>query len=174
MVVILKQFLSLVRLLHSETGTRSLASGAAAGWVLGLSPGFSIQTILVWLLILCFRIQAGMAGICALGVALLATPLDPLFDRVGVVLLSSEGLRPLWTSLYHLPLIPLTRFNDSVVMGSGVVALVCAPGVYWLAQKLVLQYRTRVVAVVAASRLWKWFSATRLVQWYLSYEQYNA
>lgn len=171
MVMALKQFLSLVRLLHSETGTRSISAGIAAGWVLGLSPGFSLQSILIWICILCFRIQAGAAGISALVFALIAWFFDPIFDSVGTAILSAEALRPLWTTLYHAPIIPLTKFNDSVVMGSGVVALVLSPAIYWLATRLVTQYRVRVVAYLSTTKFWKWFSATRFVQWYLSYEQ---
>ena len=44
--------------------------------------------------------------------------LDPVFHGLGSALLSSEFLAPLWTWASDTPLLPLTRFNNTVTLGS--------------------------------------------------------
>src|SRR5262245_9338226 len=121
MTLILKQLFNFIKLLNSETGTNQIAAGIACGLILGLTPAFSLQTILVLMLIFFFRIQAGAAFLTAAVFKVPAYLLDGVFDGVGRSVLEAEPLRPLFTSLYNMPLVPFTRFNNSVVMGSGVV-----------------------------------------------------
>ena len=45
--------------------------------------------------------------------------LDPVFHSLGSSILESDSLHSLFTEMYNMPLLPLTRFNNSIVMGAG-------------------------------------------------------
>jgi uncharacterized protein (TIGR03546 family) len=170
MTLLLKQIFGFLKLLNSETGTNQLAAGVAAGFVLGMTPAFSLQTILIILIILFFRIQIGAALLAAFFFAFPAYLLDPAFSKVGEILLESEGLTGLWTSLYNMPIIPYTRFYNSVVMGSGVVAFTLSPLIFIGAKILIQKYRIKIVEKFKQTKIWKAVKATALFKWYAKYD----
>jgi uncharacterized protein (TIGR03546 family) len=170
MGLLLKQIFGLIKLLNSETGHNQIAAGIACGFILGMTPFFSLQSLLVFLLIFFFRIQAGAAFVSAFFFAFIAWIFDPLFHQLGVAVLSAEPLQGVWTALYNMPLVPLTRFNNSVVMGSGVVALLAFPFIFWGSRSLVIKYRRTVVDRLKTTKFWKAVQATSIYKWYYSYE----
>lgn len=170
MTFLLKQIFGLLKLLNSETGTNQIAAGITAGFILGMTPGFSLQTILIYFLILFFRIQIGAALIMAFFFSFVAFLLDPVFNNVGFAVLHMEGLQSFFTTLYNLPIIPYTRFNNSIVMGSGVVAFSLSPFVFIGSKVLIQNYRKTVVERLKRTKFWKAIQATSLYKWYYTYD----
>ncbi|MCO4794021.1 MAG: TIGR03546 family protein [Bacteriovoracaceae bacterium] len=174
MAFLLKQIFGFLKLLNSETGTNQIAAGITAGFVLGMTPGLSLQTIFIWLLILTFRIQIGAALIMAFFFSFVAWVLDPVFNNVGLLVLNMGSLEGLFTTLYNLPIIPFTRFNNSLVMGSGVVAFGVSPLVFIMSKVLVQKYRKTVVERFQQTKFWKAVKATSLYKWYYTYDKLNS
>ncbi len=174
MTILLKQLFQFLKLLNSDTGTNQIASGLALGLFLGFAPFLSLQTFLVLFLVFFFRIQLGAAFLSAFFFKFVAYLLDPAADHLGRAVLESESLRPLFVTMYNVPLLPLTRFNNSIVMGSMIVSLILVVPAFFLFKKLVLQYRIQVVARFKQTKFWKAFSATTAYQWYCKYDNlYN-
>jgi len=171
MGLLLKQLFSLVKLLNSETGENQIAAGVAAGFILGMTPALSLQSFIVFLCLFLFRIQMGMAFVAAFFFSFVAWILDPIFHKVGAAVLTLPALESLFTSLYNLPIVPYTRFNNSVVMGSGVLSLLLVPFVFLLSRSLLLKYRETVLVKIKSTKAWKAIQATSLYQWYYSYEK---
>lgn len=173
MTLLLRQLFKFVYLLNSETGTTSISVGFACGLVLGFSPILSLQSLLVFLVILVFRVQFGAALLAAAGFKLLSVPLTPVFHGVGDFVLGLSILEGLYTTLYNLPVVPMTRFYDTVVMGAGVVSLLLAYPVYRISELLVDRYRATVLARLKESRLWSVWKASTLYKWYQKYESFR-
>lgn len=171
MGLLLKQIFAFLKLLNSETGDIQIATGIAAGFILGMTPALSLQSLIVFILLFFFRIQIGAAFLSAFFFAFMAYLLDPLFDSVGRTILEMPSLQGVFTALYNMPIVPFTRFNNSVVMGSGVVAFLLSPLIYFLFLYLVRKYRITVVARVKNTKLWKAIQATSLYKWYYKYDQ---
>lgn len=171
MSLILKQIFNLIKLLHSESGDRSIALGIALGFILGMSPLLSLQAIFVIFVLLVFRIQIGSCLVASFFFKFIAFLLSPVFDKAGRLVLETESLKPLFTSLYNMPVVPYTKFYNSVVMGSGVASLILAPLIYFLSKSIIKKYRSTVVKKTNNSKLWKAFKATKVIQWYLKYDQ---
>jgi uncharacterized protein (TIGR03546 family) len=171
MGLILKQLFQFIKLLNSDTGTNQIASGIAAGFILGMTPVFSLQTLLVFVFIFAFRIQIGAAFIFAFFFKFIAYLLDPVFHEVGLVVLSNQNLKPLFTELYNMPIVPLTRFYNTIVMGSGVTSLLLSPFVFVLSKKLVVKYREKVLEKFKQTKFWKAVQATSFYKWYYQYDE---
>ncbi len=171
MGLLLKQLFGFLKLLNSDTGTNQIAAGFACGFILGMTPAFSLQTLLVIILVFFFRIQLGAVFIAAFFFAFVAFLLDPVFHLVGVQVLEMEALRPLFTSLFNMPIVPFTRFYNTIVMGSAVVSLILALPVFFLSKYLVVKYRATVYARFQESRFFKAVKATSIYQWYYKYNQ---
>src|SRR5262245_48290586 len=134
MAMLLKQIFQFIKVLNSATGENQIAAGIACGMILGLSPALSLQAVLVILCLFVFRIQAG-AGLIFGGIfKLLSFPLVGVFHEVGVRVLEQPSLAGLYTQMYNMPLVPMTKFNHSVTMGAGVVGLALALPVFFAAK----------------------------------------
>jgi uncharacterized protein (TIGR03546 family) len=146
MTLLLKQIFGFLKLLNSDTGSTSISAGVAAGFILGMAPMLSLQGLLVLCLILIFRIQIGAAFISAFFFAFIAFILDPVFHSLGQSILTAPSLNASWTTLFNMPLVPLTRFNNTIVMGAGVVSIILCPFVFLMSKFMVNKYRIVVVA----------------------------
>lgn len=169
MTILLKQIFSFFKLLNSDTGTNSLAAGLACGVIFGFSPILSLQALLLLCIIFFFRIQLGAAFLSAFFFKLVAYIADPATDKIGRLVLESTGLRPIFQSLYNMPLVPLTRFNNSIVMGSALVSVVITIPLFFVFKKLIIQYREKVVARFKETKLWKAWAGTKLHDLYTTY-----
>ncbi|MBX3017397.1 MAG: TIGR03546 family protein [Bdellovibrionaceae bacterium] len=170
MTLLLKQIFAFFKLLNSDTGTNQLAAGLAMGLVLGFSPILSLQTLIAFVIIFFFRVQIGAAFVAAFFFKFTAFLLDPVCDQLGRAVLEAEGLRPVFVSLYNMPLVPLTRFNNSIVMGSGVIAFVLAIPAFFIFKALIIKYRATVVARFRETKIWKAWAGTTLYKWYSTYD----
>lgn len=171
MTLLLKQIFGLIKMLNSETGHNQLAAGVAAGFVLGMSPMLSLQTLLIFLIIFFFRVQMGAAFLAAFFFAFLHWCLDPVFSAIGSAVLTNESLLGLFTTLYNMPLVPFTKFNDSIVMGAGIVTVIASPFVFLISRMMIMKYREQVVERFKQTKLWKSLKATALFNWYYTYDK---
>lgn len=171
MTFLLKQIFSLLNLLNSDTGHNQIAAGIACGLILGFAPVFSLQTILVFLLLFFFRIQIGAAFLAAAGFKFIAYLLDPVSNAVGMWALKLDALKPLYTELYNMPIVPLTRFYNSIVMGAGLISIVLAIPIFFISRSLILTYRAQIVARYQQTKFWKALKATKFYGWYSKYNE---
>ncbi len=169
MSILAKQLINLIRLLHSETGQNQIASGLAFGIFLGFAPFLSIQTLLVLFIVFIFRVQLGAAFLSAFFFKFIAFLLDPVADRLGRFALENNSLKELWTVMYNKPFLPMTRFNNSIVMGSFIISLVLCPILFFVFRNLIIKYRTSVVVRIEGTKAWKAFKATKFYDWYAKY-----
>jgi len=173
MGLILKQLFAFIKLLNSETGNISLAMGMTCGFILGMTPSLSLHSLLIFLILFFFRIQIGAALLAAFFFKFVAFLLDPAFHAVGSKVLEVESLQAFFTTLYNIPIIPFTRFNNSIVMGSAVITIILSPIVFLISQFLIVKYRVTVLARFKETKLWKAIEATKFYQWYYKYDQYK-
>jgi len=169
--LILKQIFKLFKLLNSDKGVNQIAAGVALGVVLGLSPLLSLQALFVLVCLFFFRVQLGSALIAAFFAKIIVYLFDPLFHAVGSVILEVNFMTPVYTYLYNQPLLPLTRFYNSIVMGAGVVSLLAAPFIYFISKWLIERYRESVVERFQDTKAWNWWKATSFYSWYNRYDK---
>ena len=145
--------------------------GVACGLVLGFAPMFSLQTVLIIICIFFFRIQAGAALTASFFFAIIAWFFDPVFDSIGGIVLEMDALKGLFTLLYNMPIIPFTKFYNSVVMGAGVVSILFSPVIFFIARIFIVKYRTKVLAKFEETKFWKAVKATKFYKWYAKYDE---
>lgn len=170
MTLLLKQIFAFLKLLNSDTGTNSLAVGLTLGLFLGFAPFLSIQTFLIIAIVFFFRIQIGAAFVSAFFFKFIAWMIDTPADFLGQAILESASLRPLFTEMYNVPLLPMTRFNNSIIMGSFAISLILSIPGFFIFRKLIATYRAQVVARFKSTKFWKAFAATPLYNWYCKYD----
>jgi len=171
-VLFLKFIRQLIGTLNSDGTPRQVAAGIALGAVFGLTPLVNLHNLALFGLALILNLS--MSGVF-LGWAVfipVGFALDPLFDAVGKALLGSDALRPLWTSLYNMPVVPFTNFNNSVVLGSFVFWLVTCVPFYFLWKWLVARYREQVYERLRKWRVFQLLTASKLYTTYRSLSRF--
>ena len=80
-------------------------------------PKGNLFAAVFFLLFFLFNVDKGLAMLSA-ALFTATGALDGVARSIGLSLLGAEALRGLWTALYDLPIVPLTRFNNTVVLGN--------------------------------------------------------
>ena len=166
MLTLLQLIQSIIKTLHSEGTPGQVAAGMALGAALGLTPLMNLHNLFVFALIVILNVSFG-GGM--LGWALFVPMgflLDPVFDAIGSRLLLNPSLRPFWTDLYNIPLVPYTNFNNTIVLGSVIGWLVLAVPIFFAARWGVARYRATIGERVKQSRFYKAITASQVYNWY--------
>jgi uncharacterized protein (TIGR03546 family) len=164
---LIKLIQSLFGALHSEGTPGQLAAGIALGSIIGLTPLINIHNAIVFAAIVLLNVSfaGGMLGwVLFVPIGFL---LDPLFDWIGhTLLLDVPLLTPLWTSFYNTPVIPLTNFNNTVVLGSLVFALVFLVPLFLATRWGVVRYRATIGERVRRSKFYRTVMASKVYNVY--------
>jgi uncharacterized protein (TIGR03546 family) len=138
---------------------------------LGLVPKGNLFAVIFLLFFFLFNVNKGMALISAA----LFTPVGYLIDGpahdIGSALLLSPALAGLWTWLYNLPVVPWTKFNNTVVLGNLVVGLVLFAPLYIGFKRFVFYYRARWKPKVDRLPLVRAVQGLHIVQTYKSWTE---
>ena len=97
--------------------------------------------------------------------------MDPLFHHFGYfILVDLSFLKGLWTTLYNVPVIALSKYNNTVVMGSLATSLLLCLPVFLLVKKGIISYREnidtkmqkwKIVQMVKGSKLYSIYQKIR-------------
>ena len=158
---------SFIQILRSGQTPRQIAGGFALGTIIGLMPFFTLQGLCLWFVVLVLDVNLSAVLLAATLFSLVAYIFDPLFHALGFFLLvDSSFLRGVWTALYNAPVAPLTRFNNTIVLGSFVAGFLLFLPVYFGMQRFVLAYRTHLHTRVERLKVYQVVSKSGLVKWY--------
>ncbi len=172
MLIFAKLIKSIVTMLHSEISPKQIAGGFALGALIGLLPLLSLTNFLLVLLILLIQVNIGAAFLGAAVFGLFGFLLDPLSNQIGYLLLVNlRSLTPFWTWLYNLPLLPFTRFNNTLVMGSLAIGILIFIPLFIAAARFIVYYRANMKQKVEAMHFMKALKLTSIFQWYDRYKQ---
>lgn len=159
----------LVLSLHGGSDPRHLAAGFALGAALGLIPKGNLFAAVFFLLFFTLRLNKGMALLSATFFTPLGWAVDGLAHSIGLSLLKAPALAVLWTALYDLPIVPLTRFNNTVVLGNLVLGLALFAPLYSFFLRFAAWYHANLAAKVERLKVVQWFKG---LGWYQTYREW--
>lgn len=112
---------------------------------MGLTPFWCLHNLLIFLIIMLMNISSDAAVVFTVIFSFVAFAFDPLANALGYwLLVDAEALEPFWTKLYNMSVVPLTKFNNTLVLGSLIISLVLFYPVYRLAVYGMKQYRSHL------------------------------
>lgn len=160
---LLRQF---IQGLTSDTEPGQIGAGIALGFLIGLMPKATLTAQLLIVVLMASKVNLPMALLSALAVSLLNPLIDKVSDPLGYALLTSEPLRPLWTKLYNIPVMPWTGFNNTVVPGGLAIGAVLLAPVYFAGKRFGVLYNEKFRDRVMNSKMIKGLKASWLFDWY--------
>jgi uncharacterized protein (TIGR03546 family) len=166
MLIILKYVAKLLKALSSEASPGQIAGGFVLGMIIGLTPLFSFHNLLIVVLVLILKVNIGIAFLSFLifsGVAYLA---DPVFHNFGTWLLENDSYQSIWVSMYNNEWWAMTRFYNTVVIGSFISAVILSLPMFPGVIVFVKQYRKHIHERVQKWKLVKALKGTKLYSIY--------
>ncbi len=143
----LKLLAKLFKALRSGESPGKLAGGFILGMIIGLTPVSSPHNLIVLIVLIVIPVNLGMAIFSFLLFSGFAYLFDPLFHSLGFwILVDIPALQGLWTTMYNSPVLGLSKFNNTVVMGSLIVSLILLLPMYYATKWLVVYYREHIDA----------------------------
>jgi uncharacterized protein (TIGR03546 family) len=169
----IQSLIKIVKVLNSETHPSQISLGLCFAVIVAFTPKFSVHNVLIYFVILFFRINLSAFLLGTFLFTGIGALLDPLFHRIGLAVLTAPGLERIWTAFYNATMWRVEEFNNTVVMGSLLTALVLFGPLYLLFNRTVLGYRKHVYAHVQNLKIMKAIKANDLYHRYESLKDWG-
>jgi uncharacterized protein (TIGR03546 family) len=143
--------------LNSNVKREQLAAGFACGLLFALLPAGNLLWLVLFVATFFFKINYAMQILAALLLSPLRFLFGPALDALGWAILNAPSLRAPFTALYNAPIAPLTRFNNTIVMGGLAAGLALWIPAFFAMRAFVSLYRAKLAPRIAESKLYKAF-----------------
>ncbi len=131
----------ILKFLNSQADPVEIAIGVILGlFAAFLSPAF-FNVILLFLLALLLNCNFGIFFLSTGLFKMLTILIDPIGDVAGKFILTRDFLVPLWKIIAEIPVLSLTSFNNSVIMGNFIIGIILSPVIWLITVKTVEFYR---------------------------------
>jgi uncharacterized protein (TIGR03546 family) len=167
----LKIISKFIKAFRSGESPGQIAGGFGVGFLIGIMPFWTLQGVILFILLILLNINMAAGTVAILLASLFAYLLDPIFHSLGYFILTGiPFLRGFWETLYNIPVAPLSRFNNTVVMGSFIGGLVLFIPIFFGMKKLVVAYRSgleerikkwKIVQVIKGSKIVRLYEKIR-------------
>ena len=158
----------LFKVLNAEAEPGQISAALCLSMFFAFMPFLTLQHLLLLLIVLVLRVNLTGFILGCLVFSAVAFLLDPLFHSLGMAVLSADALSGFWSMLYDSGLLRLTRFNNSIVMGGLVTALLLVLPLYFAANALIRRYRQHVMTWIQKTRIAQMVKGSRLYSVYQS------
>lgn len=174
MLLIIKFLAKIFSLLNGEISPRQIAAGFAYGALIGLLPANGLMPYLFLLLGFIINFNLAALFLAAAIFKILSFGFDPIANQLGFFALTKiKALTPFWTQLYNMPVVPYTKFNNTITMGSLIAGIILLIPVYFLAKQFVVTYRTRWREKILKTKIAQVVQASTFYKYYLSYKEFT-
>jgi uncharacterized protein (TIGR03546 family) len=162
-MILLKLLAKLLQILKSGEDPRQIAGGFMLGMMLGLLTMKTLFAAPIVLVLILINVNLAAAAAGFLIFRLVGFLIDPLLNAMGYwVLTDAPALQGFWTELASLPVVPFTRFNNTLVMGGLLAALLLAIPLFWGVKRLIAGYRENAQEKVQNWKIIKVLKGTAL------------
>ena len=157
---------NLLKALNSDSAPGQIALAFALALIIGLTPLFSLHNLVIIFIACIVRVNFGAFLLATAFFSGLAYLLDPAAIALGESLLTNSDYQELWTGLYQSEFLRATGFNNTLVMGSLVIALIAFIPVLFISRWLISAYRERLMAWVDKLKIVKILKASKFYKVY--------
>jgi len=149
----IKSIAKLIVALNGNLKKSQIAAGFSWGLLLGLIPAGNVFWIVLFVVSFFFRHHHASKLIVLAILKLASAAVAPLMDTVGWEILHIEALQSFFTTLYNMPFVPFTKFNNTLVAGGLVSGIVLWLPVFLLLLLLIPIYRNKVVPKIRNNKI---------------------
>lgn len=147
----------LLKALNSNAHPGDVAHAVSLGLVLALVPKGNLLWPFLFFLTLFIRMNKGALFLSLILLSLAVPIIDVPVERLGYAILTAPILKSAFATLYDTPFVGMTRFNNTMVMGSLIAGLLLYVPVYALSRSGVTGWRKAIHPRIVNSKAYKVF-----------------
>ena len=164
----LKILSNFIKAFRSGESPGQIAGGFGVGFMIGIMPFFTLQGLILFILLMLLNINIAAGTVAILLASLFAFLVDPVFHSLGYFVLTGiPFLQGFWETLNNIPVAPLSRFNNTVVMGSFISGLALFIPVFFGMKKLVDAYRSGLEERIGKWKIVQIIKGNKIVRLYV-------
>jgi uncharacterized protein (TIGR03546 family) len=152
---LLKAIGKLIVALNGNIKKSQIAAGLAWGVLLGCIPGGSIFGIVLFLVSFFFSHHHWSKIFLMVILKLLSPFFIYWVDFIGWEILHFDAFLPFFTSMYNMPFVPFTKFNNTLVMGGLALGVVLWLPSFLIFLALIPLYRNYIAVKIRNSKIVK-------------------
>ena len=172
---ILKPLFTLLDLIRMESSPLQVSLAILLGAFFAVTPVLTPQFVLAFVVLCVVRLNLLATLVSYIFFSVLTIPLQGIFGDIGRhLLVLTPTLRRLWAGLYHWPIFPVTQFNNTIVLGSGVVFAFISIPLFLTSYFIYRTYSPRVFLRIQQSRAGLSLRASLFFRRYLDYVSKNS
>ncbi|NLT49573.1 MAG: TIGR03546 family protein [Ignavibacteria bacterium] len=170
----IKFLAKLFSILRSGASPAQISWGIVFGMIMGLTPVLSLHNLVLVFLMIIFEINISMALFSMAIFSGIAYIFDPYFHSLGYYILVDVGsMQETWNNFYNIPILALSRFNNTIVMGSLAASLALVIPVFFLGKQFVVVYRTKVDPYVEKWKVMKMIKSSKFYEIYTKISEWR-
>ena len=147
-------FIKFLRELNSSSNDKFISLAVVFGLIYGFLPSVNLFSFIILIIVFIFRIPLGLFLVSLTLFKTIGYFLDTIFDKTGYLILTS--FVPFWESIYNLPLMRWSGFNNTIVMGALVWGILIGTLFYIILNEFIRVYRKKVFSFLKKYKLLKW------------------
>ena len=160
----LKAIGKLIVALNSNAKKNQIASGLAWGVLLGLIPAGNFFWIILFVGSFFFSHHHWSKIFSMLIVKMLSFLFIIWIDIIGWEILHMENFLPIFTTMYNMPFVPFTKYNNTLVMGGLVTGIVLWLPFFFIFLALIPLYRNHISSKIRNSKIVKAIAKSPLLK----------
>jgi uncharacterized protein (TIGR03546 family) len=153
MCFLLKPLRQIAGALVGNDSPRQLAVGVTLGMMLGLVPKGNLIAVALATMLFGLKVNRSAGLVTAMLFTAIGFWTDGFTHKLGKDVLETPWLQPTFAALYDLPLGPWTGFNNTVVMGSLLLAIYLSYPMYWFSVCIFEAWQPKAAAFLRRYRV---------------------
>ena len=135
---------------------RQLALGITFGMFVGLIPKDSLFAYSFGLLMLLSTANLLCGAVSGFAFSWIGMAIDAPAHAIGKWVLTNERFEATWAWLYQMPVVPWTRFENTVVTGSMIISFLVAMPLYIVSRYLFERFGAAFKQRISSNRVVRW------------------
>lgn len=156
----------LLKALNSDSAPGQIALAFALGLITGLTPLFSLHNLFVIFFACIVRLNFSAFLLATAFFSGIAYLLDPAAVALGESLLTHPDYQAFWTALYQSELFRVMALNNTLILGSLLIAIIAFIPVLLLSRWLISTYRVKFMVWVEKLKITKLLKASKFYKVY--------
>ena len=148
-------FIKLFKAFNSSQTPWQMSLAITLGMAMGLTPFSGLQSILIIFVVLIINVHLGLFLVSSGFFAGFAYLLDPTFEALGYSILTNPEFKDFFTYAYNSGLMRLTNFNNTLVIGSNIIAFSLLIPIYFVLNSIVYIYRDKIALALQKFTIFK-------------------
>ncbi|HHU36684.1 MAG TPA: TIGR03546 family protein [Treponema sp.] len=160
----IKFLLKFFKSLNANAHPGDIAHAVSLGLLLALVPKGNLMWPFLFALTFFIRMNKGAFFLSLILLSFVIPFIDIPVEQFGYYMLSLDYLNPIYITLYQIPFVGLTRFNNTMVAGSFYIGILSYLPTYILIRFAILGYRKKLQPMIINSKAYKVFNRLPLIK----------